>query len=65
MQIDIDDFITNTIKTPKHKSELYGVLMKKIVNWCGINQDNYVILGSYPMRMYKAIGDLDVDMADW
>jgi hypothetical protein len=60
----LDELIISIIQTPQPKPELYGLLMQNIARLCNISQYQYVILGSYPMRMYREINDLDVDMVD-
>jgi hypothetical protein len=50
------------MKLDRPKHELYGLIIQEISRMCEISQDTFIILGSYPMRNYKNIGDLDVDM---
>jgi hypothetical protein len=50
------------ISLPIKKHDKLGLIMKRIVDQCHIDQNKYYVLGSYPLREHRSINDMDVIM---
>jgi hypothetical protein len=57
-----DDIIRMMDISHATKSNKLSDILKLVVDKCRINQNKYVIIGSYGIRRYREIGDLDVIM---
>lgn len=57
-----DEIIRTMHVSHAKKSNKLSDILKLIVDTCNINQNKYVIIGSYGIRRYREIGDLDVIM---
>jgi hypothetical protein len=61
--MSLNSEISRIINLPDaKKSNKLSDILKLIVDKCNINQNKYVIIGSYGIRNYREIGDLDVVM---
>ena len=61
--MSLNSEITRIVHLPHTtKSNKLSDILKLIVKKCNINQNKYVIIGSYGIRRYREIGDLDVIM---
>lgn len=56
------DEIINIIKSELTKYDKLAKILKLIVDKCEIDQTKYFILGSYAIRKYREINDLDINM---
>lgn len=54
--------ITIIITSNESKHAKLARILHLIVNMCNIDPSNYFILGSYAIRQYRLINDLDVNM---
>jgi hypothetical protein len=63
MLLNVIDEINRIISVADaNKSNKLSDILKLIVNECNISQTKYMIIGSYGIRHYREIGDLDVIM---
>lgn len=61
--MSLNDEIIRTLNFPHAtKSNKLSDILKLVVDNCNISQNKYVIIGSYGIRRYREIGDLDVIM---
>lgn len=60
--MDIEKSFESIIKSNKTKHEKLAEILKKIIDACNIEPDSYFILGSYALREYREINDLDLNM---
>ena len=59
----MDIEIIRIIKSSKKKYEKLSEILKYLfIDICGINQSKYYILGSYSIRKYREINDLDIHL---
>lgn len=53
---------TKIIEISKSKHDALSSLLYEIIKYCDIDKESYMIIGSYGLRDYREIGDLDVMM---
>ena len=60
--MELERKILSIIESDHPKHDKLASILQLIINFCKINKKSYFILGSYALREYRTISDLDVNM---
>lgn len=60
LKSQIDEIINQDKINNKTKTHILAHVLKLIMNWCGIDKSEYMIMASYCLKDIREVGDLDV-----
>ncbi len=60
LKSQIEQIIAQDKDTDKTKTYILAHVLKLIMDWCGIDKSQYMIMAGYCLKEFREVGDLDV-----